>query len=472
MRRSTVWTRRWGSAALICAAVAAPLPLLRYGAPVPRWDLLFLLGASLLCGLAWVAASWRAPRFTAPPDDAPVAPAAPVITGPLPAVIPRSTLASLGRLPAVALAGCALVPALLLGSQPDGHQGRVLAGIQDAGAVVSTGTITGVSSEEKSSVGVSGRKFGSYWYADLAVELSDGTRLTVDRGIVAGLPHQGDEVEVLHSPGRPELGGRVDGSTDLGAYVQTWRPPLAGGPWLATFLAVIVVLAAVGHRHGASGPRRVLAQDAAAGRVKALRVSALTAVRDEHTTVGARAGTTRVDVRRTLYAVHDGGRLRLLVPDIAIPALAAEFGPAGGRLMWATRWRLVRESRAVDCVFVAADGRIFPCAAFPSDLRRLREREVASEQPTDPSFRVRDWPGLCGTSPGVRLGLVALYAAVGACAVPVLTGTASYLTGYLPLVGVAVAGVAAAVLATRSAPMDDLPVWERRRSRDRRLRAG
>ncbi|MFH9816802.1 hypothetical protein [Streptomyces sp. NPDC017230] len=469
MRRSTVWTRRWGGAALICAAVAALLPLLRYGAPVPRWDLLVVLGATLLCGLAWVAATWRAPRYTAPPDDAPVTA---VATDRLPAVIPRTPFASLGRLPAAALAGFALVPALLLAWQPDGHQGRALAGIQDAGAVVSTGTITGVSSEEKSNVGVSGRKFGSYWYADLTTELPDGTRLTVDRGIVAGLPYQGNEVDVLHSPGRPELGGWVDDSTDLGAYAQTWRPPFSVGPWLATLLAAIVVIAVFGRHRGADGPRRVLVEDAATGRVKSLRVTALTAVRNEHTTVGARAGTTRVDVLRTLYAVHDGGRLRLLVPDAAIPALAAEFGPAGGRLMWATRWRLVRESKAVVCVFVAPDGRIFHCAAYPADLGRLREREVASEQSTDPSFHVRDWPGLCGTSPVVRLGLVALYAVVGACAVPLLTGTASHLTGYLPLAGVAVAGVAAAVLAMRSAHMDDLPVWERRRSRDRRVRAG
>ncbi|MFB9348928.1 hypothetical protein ACFFUA_15890 [Streptomyces heliomycini] len=466
MRRSTTGTRAWGGAALVWAAVAALLPLSRYGAPTPRWDVLAALGAALLCGLGWVAATWRAPRFVpAPPEDRPADDAAR-----LPARLPHPPLVSLARGLAGALAGYALVSALLLAWQPDGRQARTLAALQDAGATVSTGTITAVTSQEESNVGVSGQKFGSYWYASFTAELSDGTRLPVDRGIVAGVPSGWREVEVLHVPGRPELGGWVDDSTDITAYVRTWRPPFAAGPWFLTAFAVAASLAHLGRRSGRFGPHRVLAEDAAAGRVKAFRVDTLTAVRNEHTTVGSRAGTTQVVVHRSLRASGERGKLELHVPDADIPALAAEFGASGGWLMWANRWRLVRESRFVPCFFVAPDGRVFRCTAYPKDLARLREREVASERSTDPSVTVRDWAGLCGTSLAVRLLLVVLHTAVAACALPALTGTASHLTGYLPL---AAAGVAAAVtgyLVKRPAATDDLPVWERRRSRDRRVR--
>jgi hypothetical protein len=171
----------------------------------------------------------------------------------------------------------------------------------------------------------------------------------------------------------------------------------------------------------------VLAEDAAAGRVKAFRVDTLTAVRDEHTTVGARAGTTQVVIRRSLNASGERGKLRLYVPDADIPALAAEFGTSGGWLIWANRWRLVRGSKFVPCFFVASDGRVFRCTAYPPDLARLR--------------------------------------------LPALTGTASHLTGYLPLAAAGVAAAVAGYLVTRPATAaDDLPVWERRRSRDRRVR--
>ncbi|MFI2423516.1 hypothetical protein ACH5A7_05355 [Streptomyces sp. NPDC018955] len=467
MRRSTTGTRAWGGAALVCAAVAALLPWLRYGAPTPRWDVLAALGAALLCGLGWVAATWRAPRFVPAPPEGRPADGAPR----LPARLPRPPLASLARGLSYALAGYALVSALLLAWQPDGRQARALAALQDAGATVSTGRITDVTSREQAIGGSAGQKSSSYWYASFTAELSDGTRLSVDRGIVVSTPSGWRKVKVLHVPGRPELGGWADASTDLMAYVQTWRPPLSPVPGLLTAFAAVATLAHLNGRFGRFGPHRVLAEDAAAGRVKAFRVDALTAVRDEHTTVGARAGTTRVVVRRELHASGEGGTLRLYVRDVDMAALAAEFGTSGGWLMWANRWRSVRGSKPVPCAFVVPDGRAFRCTAQPADLALLRESGAASEQSTDPSVTVRDWSGLCGTSPAVRLLLVLLYTAVAACALPALTGTASHLTGYLPLPAAAVAAVVAGYLVTRPVATDDLPVWERRRSRDRRVRA-
>ncbi|MEU7038053.1 hypothetical protein ABZ958_30860 [Streptomyces sp. NPDC046237] len=45
---------------------------------------------------------------------------------------------------------------------------------------------------------------------------------------------------------------------------------------------------------------------------------------------------------------------------------------------------------------------------------------------------MRPWEGVCRTSPGIRLAIVGLYAAVGASLVPALTGTAGHLLGHLP----------------------------------------
>ncbi|MFI9153790.1 hypothetical protein [Streptomyces sp. NPDC053367] len=460
MRRSTPWTRGWGAAALVSAAAAVLLPFLRYGAPVPRWDVMAAAAVSLVSGLGWVAATWRAPL---------VAAARPLDDGPVPGVIPRRPLSSLGRGLAVTVGAYALVAAQLLAWQPDGAQGRTLAAIQDAGARVSHGRITAVTADEKTHVGVSGRKFGAYHYASLTVELPDGTRLAVDRGIVAGAPYAYDEVDVLHAPGHPELGGWVDDSTDVTAYVHTWRPPFAFGPFFLSLVVVVTVFAAAeGSRLSGRGARRLLREDAARGRVHAVRVTGLTAVHGEHRTVGSRAGSTRTEVRRSLEAATANGTVQLFVPRDDIEPLVKEFGAGGGRLLFARRWEMTDEKQAVPGVYAAPDGRVFRFTALRSDVRSLTAGGVVAFAGTDPSVTARDWEGACTTTPRGRLALVVVYAAAAASTVPVLTGTASHLTGCLPVAALAAAPLLALWLG-RTTGVD--PVWHRRTTTDPRVRS-
>jgi hypothetical protein len=194
MRGSTVWTRRWGATALMSAAAAALLPLLGYGAPVPRWDILAALAVALVCGLGWVAATRRAPLI-GPPLTKPAPDADAGL--PVPGVIPRVPLAAQAAVLAGTLAVYALVAAQVLAWQPDGRQARTLAALQDAGARVATAEITGVRAEEASHVGISRQKHGVYWYASFTAALADGTKLSVDRGIVAHAPPPDDKVSML-----------------------------------------------------------------------------------------------------------------------------------------------------------------------------------------------------------------------------------------------------------------------------------
>jgi hypothetical protein len=421
------------------------------------------LAVSLLCGLAWVVATTRAPLMGPPlakPDED---------TGPVPGVIPRQPVSASGRGTALTLAAYALVAAQLLAWQPDGSQSRAVAAIQDAGARVSHARIAEVTAKEKSNVGVSGQKFGSYWYGSFTVELPDGTRLAVDRGIVSGAPYAYDEVEVLHAPGRPELGGWVDASTDVSAYAQPWRPPLAFGPYFL-FVVVGLVVVAVGDRSRLTGrgARRLLREDAARGRVHAVRVNGLKAVRAEHTTVGSRAGSTKVERKVSLEADTTNGTLQLFVPGDEIEPLVKEFGVCGGRLVFARRWEMTAENQPVPGVYVAPDGRVFRFTALRADVRSLTAGGVVAFADTDPAVAARDWEGACTTTPRARLAVLGVYAAAAATTLPVLSGSASHLAGYLPVAAMAAAHVLA-VFLTRSSDSD--PVWERRTTTDPRVRS-
>ncbi|MFJ5901425.1 hypothetical protein ACIQFZ_40055 [Streptomyces sp. NPDC093064] len=229
MRRSTIWTRRFGAAALTASAVTTFLPVIRYGAPPPRFDVYVALVVALLCGLGWVAATARAPlaKPTVVPasrtDDA----------APVPPRTPGPSLAARGSVLAGALAVVAVGSLLIQAQRPDGTQARTVRAIQAAGARVTTGTIAEVTRADASNVSKSGAGKGSttpesqhFHYVWLTVELPDGTRLRVNRGIVDGRPFRDEKVDVLYAPGRPELGGWVDESADVSVYGRTWGPPL------------------------------------------------------------------------------------------------------------------------------------------------------------------------------------------------------------------------------------------------------
>ncbi|MFJ9541341.1 hypothetical protein ACIRPX_29310 [Streptomyces sp. NPDC101225] len=462
MRRSTSWTRGWGAAALLSATAVAVLPFLRYGAPVPRLDVLTALAVALVCGLGWVAATWRAPSagpsLAKPEADAVI---------PVPGRIPRRPPAVLGSALATTLALYAVCTAQLMAVQPDGSQARTIAAIQDAGARVATATITEVQAREVSSVSVSGGDGSThFWYASFAATLSDGTVLSVDRGIIAGLPWTDTEVSVLYAPGHPELGGWVDDSADVAVYTRSWGPPLdfqtvmmvlVGG-----FALLPIVIVGLKNRGGS----RVLREDAAAGRVYAVRVDALTAVRKEHITVGSRSGTTKTEVWRSLRASTEYGDLTLKVPPHDIPLLAADFGTGGGRLLFARRWRMSNADE-VPGVLVAPDGRMFRFGASSRNVERLARKDALHA--TDPSVAARDWSMSCHTSPARRLLIVALYALAAGSAVPLLVGAPSQGLDLLMLLLVAVAGILSLCLARLAPPVMEHPVWERRRTVDPRV---
>ncbi|ARP70462.1 hypothetical protein LK07_12480 [Streptomyces pluripotens] len=462
MRRSTPWTRRWGAAALLSATATALLPLLRYGAPLPRRDILTAFAVALLCGLGWVVATWRAPltglSLAKPEAD---------VVIPVPGKIPRTPLTALGGTLAAALAVYAVFSAQLVAMQPDGRQARTIAALQDAGARVTTATVTEVWAQEESAVSVSGGEgTPHYWYASFAATLPDGTMLSVDRGIVAGLPFRDTKVSILYAPGRLELGGWVDDSADIAVYTRSWGPPLDFQAFwtvlMGAFALTAVVIVSLWNRGG----RRLLREDAAAGRVYAVRVDTLTAVRKEHVTVGSRPGTTRTVVRRSLRASTECGDLKLGVPSYDIPLLAADFGAGGGRLLFARRWRMDNADE-VPGVFVAPDGRMFPFRTGSKHVERLARKDVL--HPSDPSVAARYWSMSCRTSPARRLLIVALYALAAASAVPLLVGTQSYGLGWLLFLLMATAGVLGPCLAGLAPPAVEHPVWERQRTVDPRV---
>ncbi|MET7274334.1 hypothetical protein ABZS59_24530 [Streptomyces flaveolus] len=146
------------------------------------------------------------------------------------------------------------------------------------------------------------------------------------------------------------------------------------------------------------------------------------------------------------------------------------FGETTGRLVWARRWSMVNGAGMVPAAFVAPDGQSFTCSVSRSDIRRLTG--AATQEATVPGTAIRPWRGVCRTSPRIRLIVVGLYATVGASLLPALTGNAGHLTGYLPLALTPVAAVLTGVLVApawrRTLP---LPGWERRTSRDARVRA-
>lgn len=472
MRRSTVWTRGWGTAALICAAAVVLLPVVRFTATTPRVDMLVALAAALVCGLGWVAATFRAPALEPGSLDPGVDEELP----PIPSVLPRPFPVPLGPAVALALAVTAVASASLVGLRPDGAQGAALDAIQRAQPRVSTGTVVQAGEGEPTGVG-KGRR-GAYYFADLRVELADGTVLAVDRGIVGSSPEEGMDVRVLHAPGRPGLGGWVDDGVDISSYLSPWYVPLEGGtlmPFAVLLFAACWASAGLvnSERVSAYGPRRLLTEDAAAGEVNAGYVDRLTAVHEAHTTVGGRAGSTKVVDRVWLSADVDEVRgLELRVDRADVLALATEFGETTGWLLWARRWNMVNGTDPVPMVFVAPDGRSFTCSVLRSHMRRLTDAAPVTWEATTPGAAARPWKGVCRTSPGARLTVVGLYAVVGASLLPALTGNAGHLTGYLPLALASAASVLTAVLVApawrRTLP---LPGWERRRTRDARVPA-
>ncbi|GAA2966813.1 hypothetical protein [Streptomyces enissocaesilis] len=448
------------------------LPAVRFTAPAPRIDMLVAMALALVCALGWVAATYRAPL----PEPGPPPLGLEDELPPIPSVLPRPFPIAIGPALALVLAATAVASAFLVGLRPDGAQGEALDAIQRAKPQVATGTV--VQAGDAESTGVGKRKQGGYHFADLRVELSDRTVLAVDRGIVGYRPYEGMEVQILHAPGRPELGGWVDDGSDLSAYLSPWYVPLGDGT-LMPFLVLLFVAgyAAVAFMNGPRvtehGPRRLLAEDAAAGGVNAEYVERLTAVHDAHTTPGGRAGSTKVVDKVWLSATIDGiAPLELHVDRAEILALATEFGQGTGWLVWARRWAMVNDKGSVPAVFVAPDGRTFTCSLPPSGIRRLAiDDDAMVEEATTPGTATRPWKGLCRTSPRTRLMIIALYTAVGVCLLPALTGNAGHLTGYLPL---ALTPAAAALTAAFVTPAWrhtlPLPGWERRTSQDPRLR--
>ncbi len=432
--------------------------------------MLVSMTTALVCGLGWVVATHRAPLL----EPGPPGPGLDEELPPIPSALPRSFPVPFGPGFALVLAATAIASAFLVGLRPDGPQNEALDAIQQAQPRISTGTVVQVDDREPTGVGKGKR--GAYYFADLRVELADGTVLGVDRGIVGSSPEEGMDVQVLHAPGRPGLGGWVDDGVDLSSYLSPWYVPLEGGtlmPFAVLLLVACWAAAAVVNpeRVSAYGPRRLLTEDAATGRVNAGYVERLTAVHDARTTVGGRAGSTKVVDRVWLSAEVDGvTAVELHVDRAEILALATEFGETTGWLVWARRWSMVNGAGMVPAAFVAPGGQSFTCSVSRSDIRRLTG--AATQEATVPGTAIRPWRGVCRTSPRIRLTVVGLYATVGASLLPALTGNAGHLTGYLPLALTPVAAVLTGVLVApawrRTLP---LPGWERRTSRDARVRA-
>ncbi|GHB72179.1 hypothetical protein GCM10010377_73470 [Streptomyces viridiviolaceus] len=449
------------------------LPAVRFTAAAPRVDMLVAMMMALVCGLGWVAATRRAPAL----EPGPPAPGLDEKLPPIPSVLPRPFPVPLGPAFALMLAATAIASAFLVGLRPDGAQGEALDEIQRAQPRVSTGTVVRVDGEEFTGVGKGKRSGGGYYFADLQVELADHTLLAVDRGIVGSSPEEGMHVQILHAPGRPELGGWVDDGEDLSSYLSPWYVPLNGGtlmPFAVLLLVACWAAAMVNSERVAEyGPRRLLTEDAAAGQVNAGYVERLTAVHDARTTVGGRAGSTKVVDRVRLSAMVDGvASVELCVHRADVLALATDFGETTGWLVWARRWTMVNGKSTVPAVFVAPDGRTFTCSVPRADIRRLTDAARGTQEATTPGTATRPWEGVCRTSPGIRLTAVGLYAAAGVSLLPALTGNAGHLTGYLPLALTPVAAILTAALVVpswrRTLP---LPGWERRTSRNARVRA-
>ncbi|MEU5339938.1 MULTISPECIES: hypothetical protein [unclassified Streptomyces] len=471
MRRSTPLTRASGTFALMCAAVAVLLVWFRYGAPTPRIDVLTAIGLALASGLVWVVATRRAPYAgtQAEPVGQPAS-GAPEI----PSVIPRPGLVRIGPGIAAMLGLLALIPAAILGQLPDGEQQRTIRALQEAGARVATGAVVSVDSEEHSGVGYGSRRSGgSYYFVSMKVKVHEGAVLDVDRGITASSPSADQEVAVLYAPGRPELGGWVDESDDVRAFVPGWRlrlPPSGPVPLLGLSLVCLLFVGAAGQL-GSRGQRRVLIEDSAAGQVHAMRVERLEAVLETHTTVGSRAGSVVEKVRTRLRVTGAAGSIDLADVEGETLGHGREFSVGGGWVCVARRWTMVKDKHPLPVVYVADDGRMFWATTRTWEVRLHSSPGGFEEHATRPDTQGRLFHGFCGTTPGARLALVGVHALLAVALLPVLTGHTTHLVGWLTTVPAVVAAVIATpiVLNRARGRLRREEGWVRTSTRDARV---
>ncbi|WP_441248420.1 hypothetical protein [Kitasatospora sp. McL0602] len=419
-RPETRTARALRRAAVTLLVLTLTLALAHLHDPRPVYGPLVLLGLASAAGLGWSIAV-RA-RVVEVGEGRPGA--HPVGTPRPPARLPLPRPGA-GWRHRVYLATLLLLAFAVLATLPSNGVDRRYRAFQRAGAAVTQGRIARPPEQQKTVDHASGKgRHDRHSTAALTVDLPDGhgghEHVRVPDASADTVFHQGDAVTVLYAPGAPGLGGVVDDSEDLAAYLPgLLRPPAV--PVLAllgvyAFLMLGWISTAVSHRGRAKA--KVIRDDCAAGPLPAARAEVVAAVRRDTTGPGSRPGTAAVSSEHWLELRCEGRAVELYLTDPhAAPYLAARLRGRPGWLLAAKRWRLIKDNQPL--AFVTDDGEVVWgetrswAPGFAGTFGEHRRRTDPGLRPTDPTRTARLAPRVvhpAWTTDGAAAVLLALTA--------------------------------------------------------------
>jgi hypothetical protein len=365
-KRSTPATRVLGSLACCALLVTLVWKLLFYWASVPRWDLITLLALTSVLTIAWAVASVRAPAI--PRQDVRPGPetagsrdgSVPPLPSRIPA--PRDFQTYTRYYVLVLLIGpLTFMFALFTAMGPTGDRGRVAARIAGAGGIVGDVKVVQTIGQPFYSGNV---KSGLRCNADLVVSVPSPhwpATVTVPDALLSGCPNDGDEIKAYYAPDAPQAGIAIH--TSIGETFDG-KPGivLAAGAFpvcLGLLFAGLITVGAVRSHAGT----RLLREDVAHRRVRALRATLDSATRAETLQSGRRLGSEKVttDKPSLRLRVRGGGQVDIGLPQgVLDPSVVVDdFAGAAGWLCWPRRYQLFRGTgRSMPFVFVADDGRV------------------------------------------------------------------------------------------------------------------
>ncbi|AUG82182.1 hypothetical protein CFP65_7611 [Kitasatospora sp. MMS16-BH015] len=298
------------------------------------------------------------------------------------------------------LATLLLLAIAVLATLPSNAEDGRYRAFQRAGAAVTQGRIAQRPEHQKTvdHSGGKGQQRYQHSTADLVVALPgrDGrSELVKVRGASADtIFSRGGTVTVLYAPGAPWLGGVVDDSEDLSAYLPgLFRPPAAPVAALLGVYGFVMfgwIFTVLNHRGRAKA--KVVRADSAAGAVPAVRAEVVAAVREDTTGPGNRPGTAAVSSRHWLELRSGATTVQLALADPhSGPFLAERLAGRPGWLVSARRWRLIKDEQPL--AFVTDDGEVVWGAirGYDAGFDRLfgvnrdggRRSEEREPQPTD-----------------------------------------------------------------------------------------
>ncbi|MER5642526.1 hypothetical protein ABT095_37020 [Kitasatospora sp. NPDC002227] len=413
-------------AAVTLLLLALALALAGFHHPRPLYGPPALLALAAVAGLGWSLAVRAAGAAAVPPSAAP----RPAVVPPPPARLPLPRPGA-GWRHRTYLATLVLVALSVLAFLPSNAEDSRYRAFQRAGAAVTQGRIA-QRPEHQHTVDHPGGGKNQQRYqhstADLLVTLpGPGGRpelVKVHGASADTIFTRGGTVTVLYAPDAPWLGGVVDDSEDLSAYLPgMFRPPAAPVTALLGVYAFVMlgwIYTVLSHRGRAKA--KVVAADSAAGPVPAVRARVVSAVREDVTGPGNRPGTAVVSSEHWLELRSGTTTVRLILSDPhSGPFLARRLEGCEGWLVAARRWRLVKDHQPL--AFVTDTGEVVWGEArnygpgFPGLFGAERPAGAPGPETTDPTRQVRLAPRVVHpgwTTDGLTALLLALTLLVSA----------------------------------------------------------